>query len=125
MMLRGVMEDEMLDDDGYPTKKALKAAREMPCDVDATLIVGGIKAIWHWSEYVKWDEETNILELHTGGWSGNEEIIIDIFAGNKTREKLGTLEVYVFGKDPESVVVKWISHKYLSAPCLYNEILPD
>jgi hypothetical protein len=32
-----------------------------------------LQEIWHWDDYVVWKD--NILELHTGGWSGNEEIV--------------------------------------------------
>jgi len=64
-------------------------------------------------------------ERSTKSQGGNEELKIEIFAGNKSREKLGVIEVYVYDKNPESVVVKWISHKWFSSPTLHNEILPD
>lgn len=31
---------------------------------------------WHWKDYIIYDKEKGCLQLHTGGWSGNEEIII-------------------------------------------------
>lgn len=36
-------------------------------------LIDYIQKIWHWLDYMKWKGTT--LELHTGGWSGNEDII--------------------------------------------------
>lgn len=32
---------------------------------------------WHWSKDF-WNEETRELELHTWGWSGNEELVKEL-----------------------------------------------
>jgi hypothetical protein len=36
-------------------------------------LIGYLKTIWHWPEYVEYDGYK--LILHTGGWSENEKII--------------------------------------------------
>jgi hypothetical protein len=36
-------------------------------------LIDHIAGLWHWQDYFKW--EYGKLELHTGGWSGNEDII--------------------------------------------------
>ncbi|MFA5247922.1 MAG: hypothetical protein WCX79_00615 [Candidatus Paceibacterota bacterium] len=43
-----------------------------PCD-----LICMIKSMWAYADigYFKYDKNTRELELHTGGWSGNEEII--------------------------------------------------
>lgn len=33
-----------------------------------------IKGLWHWDDYFTQIDDNN-YELHTGGWSGNEQII--------------------------------------------------
>ena len=33
-----------------------------------------IKSIWHWNDYFVKKDKSH-FELHTGGWSGNEDII--------------------------------------------------
>ena len=69
------MENEMLDDDGYPTEQALQLAREMSCTESAESPYDSLQEIWHWPDLVKMKIGSQELELHTGGWSGNEEII--------------------------------------------------
>ena len=43
-----------------------------PCD-----LIRAIKSMWKYADvgYFKYDKNTRILELHTAGWSDNEEII--------------------------------------------------
>lgn len=36
-------------------------------------LVEFVASIWHWDEYVTL--KGKVFELHTGGWSGNEDII--------------------------------------------------
>ena len=74
------MENEMLDDDGYPTEQALKLARELSCTESAESVYDSLQEIWHWPDLVKIKIGSQELELHTGGWSGNEETIIALKA---------------------------------------------
>lgn len=57
----------------YPSEEELKeieaAAERPPWDN----LIRLLREIWHWDDYFKWDGK--FLELHTGGWSGNEDII--------------------------------------------------
>ena len=65
------MSKPSFDKDGYPTEETLEYIKNYQ-EAPLTLIEY-VLAAWHWPEYAKW--EPPILELHTGGWSGNEEII--------------------------------------------------
>lgn len=65
------MSKPSFDKDGYPTEESLefiKNYRDLPAR-----LVEYVLAAWHWPEYTKW--EPPLLELHKGGWSGNEEVI--------------------------------------------------
>jgi len=66
----------MPDTDGYPTDEELGQIITFGKDAEATLHV--LSSIW-WNAdrqmVVKYKKKTIDLELHTGGWSGNEEII--------------------------------------------------
>jgi hypothetical protein len=58
----------------YPNEADLKFIEEY--DLAKTGPQGLIEHLldlWHWPEYAKY--ENGALELHTGGWSGNEDII--------------------------------------------------
>ena len=59
----------------YPTKEELEfiALYRFNHDKGFLPLVEHILRLWHWSDYAKWDGKN--LELHTGGWSGNEDII--------------------------------------------------
>lgn len=64
----------MPDEDGYPTDEELLKVSEWQCaDLDGLMqyLAGGV---WHWPEFVK-KLASDEWELHTGGWSGNEDII--------------------------------------------------
>jgi len=37
------------------------------------LLLNFIEDLWHWSDFISWDKYN--MEMHTGGWSGNEDII--------------------------------------------------
>lgn len=75
-------EEDMLDEDGYPTADALWCVMHWPWDDSA----GWFKFIesiwwmadWGWHEKIAadWDDK-DVLQYHiaTGGWSGNESII--------------------------------------------------
>ena len=63
----------MLDADGYPTPASLRALRRYdplhePLDGFLTLL----REIWYLGGFKL---EGDKLELHTGGWSGNEDVI--------------------------------------------------
>lgn len=68
----------MPDKNGYPTEEELQRVREWDAIKDPKGLIEHIGSIWNYAEWGfvfiekggKWK-----LELHTGGWSGNEEII--------------------------------------------------
>ncbi len=70
------------DKDGYPTEDELKKIQKLK---DYTKLLEHLESIWHWSEwgfvkrwgFVTFPKRKKVLklELHTGGWSGNEDII--------------------------------------------------
>lgn len=71
----------MPDKDGYPTNAELKTIKDWDF---LTNFTGGVKDflpflkdIWWMSDwgYILKGKNVLRLELHTGGWSGNEEII--------------------------------------------------
>ena len=57
---------------GYPEEHELEKIRDWSIN-DIVGLVSYLHELWQYDDYVKWDGET--LELHTGGWSGNEDII--------------------------------------------------
>ena len=67
------MMDNLLDGDGYPTEITLKRCRELTGTETAEDILSSLELIWHWPHHVRLSG--NVLELHTGGWSGNEDVI--------------------------------------------------
>jgi len=78
--------EELLDEDGYPTQEALdyirnwQAGGEYWCKSMYRELVDYIKSIW-WMSSDAIEEENGLLEIHTYGWSGNEDIIDEL---NKT-----------------------------------------
>lgn len=79
------MNEEYLDDDGYPTDEALKYIETFDWkEGDVNELFAFIKSIWNmyvWTESDVEDGRFNKInkyrryEFSTGGWSGNEEII--------------------------------------------------
>lgn len=78
-----LMEEELLDEDGYPTEAALTIVEEWHWS-DAKGWFDFIKSIWHlaswgWSEGDAIDDATGkkayCYYISTAGWSGNESII--------------------------------------------------
>jgi hypothetical protein len=79
-----LMQEELLDDDGYPTDAALDII-EMWDIMDPKGWFDFIKSIWHiaswgWSEGEsahEYKEDKMVYQYHisTAGWSGNESII--------------------------------------------------
>ena len=69
----------MPDFNGYPTEEELKFIEDYDVIKDGPIgLINYLKEIWHWDDYISFDEETGTLELHTGGWSGNESIIQEL-----------------------------------------------
>lgn len=77
--------DTLIDDEGYPTRRFLrfienyKPSKELPLPqfVESILYSGWYMADWGFRLRRKYKGKRK-LELHTGGWSGNEEIIAAI-----------------------------------------------
>jgi len=79
-----LMDEEHLDENGYPTEAALEIVRIWHWS-EARGWFDFIKSIWHMSswgwreseadhEYIK-DKKVHLYNISTGGWSGNESII--------------------------------------------------
>lgn len=71
---------DMMDRDGYPTEKFYKWAESIKWEYDGLMdITQTIIDCWHmadWGVYLKGKYRGHrTLYLHTGGWSGNEDII--------------------------------------------------
>lgn len=72
----------LLDNSGYPTKEWLQYIKNYKPDeslplmrfVDSVLIDGWWMPCWGFKLHKKYKGKRK-FELHTGGWSGNEEII--------------------------------------------------
>lgn len=63
-----------LDDEGYPTTEALQFIESYDLKHGAEGLVNFIGEIWYHGDW-GFIRDGNKLELHTGGWSGNEDII--------------------------------------------------
>lgn len=63
----------------YPTDDELKRIAEWPyTDFPAMMIF--IKALWEYSDFPGyWQQHGSIFKIHTGGWSGNEDLIGAMF----------------------------------------------
>lgn len=64
-----------MDENGYPTDEDLEAIEKydvLKNGVDGLLDM--LEGLWHYG-HPYFIREGKKLELHTGGWSGNEEII--------------------------------------------------
>lgn len=57
----------------YPTEDDLKRIEEWDAIKDAQGLIDFISELWSYPDYFK--RECEVLELHTGGWSGNESVI--------------------------------------------------
>lgn len=71
-------QDELLDDDGYPTDTALEWITSFPVrdDGDDVKLLEFCKKLWHFPEYAYRDGRW--FYLNTCGWSGNEKIIFSL-----------------------------------------------
>ena len=78
------------DDEGYPTQEALDYIKNWGYETidgeivfgeyfmvtavtDYTALVAYLKSLWYYDDGIV--EEDGMLEIHTFGWSGNEDII--------------------------------------------------
>lgn len=68
----------MLNSDGYPTEETLEKIKTWPQEKGWEDLLDLCKEIWHYPEFFhKFEYEKVILySTATGGWSGNEDIII-------------------------------------------------
>ena len=66
------MNKPTFDKDSYPTKETLEAIKSWPGE-DTRNLIEFIYSAWHWPDYA--ENEGAVLKLHTGGWSGNEDIV--------------------------------------------------
>lgn len=59
----------------YPSEASLYLIREWSHE-DFAGLMEFVRDVWHWPEFgFTSDDDHDHFELHTGGWSGNEEII--------------------------------------------------
>lgn len=63
----------------YPTERQLKKITDFSIlKKRPEELIGHLRALWHWPDWGFYLKGKNVLrlELHTGGWSGNEDIVI-------------------------------------------------
>jgi hypothetical protein len=77
--------ETLLDIDGYPTEEWLQFIKEYnPDNTHISVFLEALEEGWHfgsWGFKLKRKYKgVRKLELHTGGWSGNEEIINEILS---------------------------------------------
>ena len=65
------------DTNGYPTEETLEEIKNIsPINKKSIWkLLDIVETHWHWNNMFILDKEKGCLELHTGGWSGNEDII--------------------------------------------------
>ena len=64
-----------MDSDGYPDEQELTKIREWPFEPSYKELMEFIKSIWVYADIGYFEHNDNVYTLHTGGWSGNEDII--------------------------------------------------
>lgn len=70
--------EEPLDEEGYPTDEATQFIESYDvCEWGVEGLVSFIGEIWYHGDwgFIRNDDK---LELHTGGWSGNEDLIYSL-----------------------------------------------
>ena len=82
--------NELHDEDGYPTQEALDYIKNWSIDsnngevkmgkhfgkANYNELIDYIKSIWTYKDAIEY--ENGLLEIHTYGWSGNEDIIHEL-----------------------------------------------
>ena len=68
-----IMESPTFDADGYPTDETLDAIRLWPWEKSKELFAF-LQAAWKYPECFNVKED-GLIEIATGGWSGNESLI--------------------------------------------------
>jgi hypothetical protein len=82
--------NELHDEDGYPTQEALDYIKNWSIDsnngevkmgkhfgkANYNELIDYIKLIWTYKDAIEY--ENGLLEIHTYGWSGNEDIIHEL-----------------------------------------------
>ena len=66
-----------MSDNTYPSDESLKLIREWPRD-NFLGLMDFVRDIWNYPEWgfmITQEIDERVFELHTGGWSGNEEIL--------------------------------------------------
>lgn len=118
--------DELFDKDGYPTPEALdyiknwsiiwgvnedmtKCGKYFGTEENYDHLIDYLKALWCYSDgVVYWN---GLLELHTMGWSGNEEIIAELKKTNLWLLKFSAHQAgghYYFKIDKDAEEDWWI-----------------
>jgi hypothetical protein len=64
-----------MDKDGYPDEKELTTIINWDALKDPIGLISYIQDIWAYADYFYYDFDTGRLEMHTAGWSGNEDIM--------------------------------------------------
>ena len=59
----------------YPTDEQLETIKTWQGD-DLHGLMAYIKSLWNYADIGYWEQEDNKYILHTGGWSGNEDLIV-------------------------------------------------
>lgn len=62
----------MTDDGDYPSDEDIQRIKDWPFE-DVMGLIWFVQSIWHWDDYAKLNGDK--FALHTGGWSGNEDIV--------------------------------------------------
>jgi hypothetical protein len=63
----------------YPTVSTLREIRKWDALKDPVGLVYFVQSEWHWPELFRVKGKRILrIEAHTGGWSGNEEIISEL-----------------------------------------------
>ncbi|HKB36839.1 MAG TPA: hypothetical protein VKD72_10310 [Gemmataceae bacterium] len=107
------------DRDGYPTDETLALIKHWPYQ-DAAGCLDYVKAAWHYPDWathdlnageasvVRAEKGEKYLRLATGGWSGNEELVIALEDNHMMRavtwrlDARGGLHIYQYPNDDAS-----------------------
>lgn len=70
-----------MDNDGYPEDDELEKIEKWDYKEGFLPLMDYVKSLWHWDDYFIQKDAQN-FELHTGGWSGNEDIIASLMSNH-------------------------------------------